>query len=73
MEKIDRWWMAVVSLRRTFTGTGAHCLRANAVSSGLSLTRRVTESTAKFSREMGIVAKPTCESASNFDPTPTEP
>ena len=57
MEEIDRWWMAVVSLRRTFTGTGAHCFRANAVSSGL--TRRVTEPTAKFSREMGIVAKPT--------------
>ena len=57
MEKIDRWWMAVVSLRRTFTGTGAHCFRANAVSSGLSLTR--TEPTAKFSREMGIIAKPT--------------
>ena len=25
MEEIDRWWMAVVSLWRTFTGTGAHC------------------------------------------------
>jgi hypothetical protein len=57
VEEIDRWWMAVVSLWRTFTGTGAHCFRANAVNSGL--TRRVTEPAAKFSREMGIVAKPT--------------
>jgi hypothetical protein len=52
VEEIDRWWMAVVSLWRTFTGTGAHCFRANAVNSGL--TRRVTEPAAKFSREMGI-------------------
>ena len=43
MEEIDRWWMSVVSLWRTFTGTGANCLRSNAVSSGL--TRRVESNT----------------------------
>src|SRR5580704_10899176 len=49
VEEIDRWWMAVVSLWRTFTGTGAHSSVNSGTMRGPHLGHGEPEPSAYFS------------------------